>query len=325
MKIAVLGLGFMGSVHVRALGGIAGAELAAVYSGDSRKLSGDLTAVQGNLGSPGGTFDFSRVQQFGDIPALLADPGLDAIDICLPTHLHEEVAVAALRAGKHVLVEKPIALDGAAARRMIAEAGRAGRVLMSAQVLRFFPEYVALREAMGGLGAVRAASFGRRTGEPAWGGWLKDAARSGGGAFDLLIHDVDLCLHLFGRPNAMAATGFADWISGRLFYDGFTAGIEGGWQASAAFPFAMEYLVTMERGAIGYSSSGTPPTLYAETAQPLPLAACDGYAAEIAYFIECCRTGSRPERCPPEESAMAVELMRSLLAAREKNGEKIEC
>ena len=109
MRIAVLGLGFMGSMHVRALGEGADAELAAVYSSDPRKLAGDLTAIQGNLGGPGKRFDFSTLKPYCDIPPLLADSGIDAVDLCLPTHLHEEVAVAALRAGKHVLVEKPMA------------------------------------------------------------------------------------------------------------------------------------------------------------------------------------------------------------------------
>src|SRR5215472_10544816 len=221
MRIAVIGLGFMGSMHIQALQKLAGVELIAVYSSDSRKRSGDLTGIQGNLGGPGQSFDFARVKQYSDITALLADPAIDAVDLCLPTHLHEGVTLDALHAGKHVLVEKPIALDGDSARRMIAAAQKAGRVLMAAQVLRFFPEYVALRDAIDRYGPVRAASFSRRCAEPGWGGWLKDKARSGGGAFDLLIHDVDMCLSLFGRPRAVAANGFGDWVVGQFFYDEF--------------------------------------------------------------------------------------------------------
>src|SRR5450432_2755749 len=153
MRIAMLGLGFMGGVHLRALRQVAGASVAAVFSNDERQLSGDLTATQGNLGRPGERFDFSAVKQYRELGAVLGDPEIDAVDICLPTFLHEDVAVAALRAGKHVLVEKPMALEGASARRIIAAAERAVRILMGAQVLRFFPEYVALHNAMPGLGA----------------------------------------------------------------------------------------------------------------------------------------------------------------------------
>jgi predicted dehydrogenase len=214
---------------------------------------------------------------------------------------------------------------------MIAEAARAGRILMTAQVLRFSPEYVALRNALPGLGAVRGAFFRRRCAAPAWGGWLTDPAKSGGGVFDLLIHDVDMCLHLFGRPDAVSATGHyqapagLDLLHGQLFYPFGVVVVSGGWQHPGAFPFAMEYSVTLDGGAIEYHSAGRPPTLYTGTEQALPLEPRDGYAAELAYFVECCRLGRQPELCPPQESALAVELMRTLLAARENDGRKILC
>jgi predicted dehydrogenase len=316
---------------LRALREVPDATLVAVFSNVEQQLTGDLTATQGNLGRPGERFDFSNIKQYRDLPAVLADPDVDAVDLCLPTFLHEDAAVAALRAGKHVLVEKPIALDGEGARRIVAEAERAGRILMSAQVLRFFPEYVALREAMPGLGAVRGAFFRRRCAAPAWGGWLKDPEKSGGGVFDLLIHDVDMCLHLFGKPDAVSAVGFCDTaasldtLHAQLFYPFGEVVVSGGWQHEGAFPFGMEYSVTLDGGTIEFSSSGRPPTLYNQTETALPLEVRDGYAAEIAYFVECCRSGKQPERCPPRESALAVELMRTLLVARERNGRKILC
>jgi predicted dehydrogenase len=321
MQVAVLGLGFMGSVHARALG----PRLGAVYSSDARKLTGDLSGIKGNLDGAGGTLDFSGVKPYSDIAALLADPAIGAVDLCLPTDLHEPVALQALRAGKHVLVEKPMALDGASARRMIAEAESCGRVLMTAQVLRFFPEYIALREALPRLGEIRHATFHRRCGTPGWGGWLKDPARSGGGIFDLLIHDVDMCLHLFGIPEEIAATGLGETIDAQLFYhDGFPVTITGGWEAPA-YPFRMEYTVAGERGIIDYSSTGRAATLFTTEAQPLPLATRTGYEAELDYFMQCCESGTQPELCPPEESAQAVELMRELLDARNRNGVKIPC
>ncbi len=327
----MLGLGFMGGVHLRALREVPGATLAAVFSNDERQLSGDLTGTQGNLGRPGERLDFSAIKQYRDIDAVLGDSDIDAVDLCLPTFLHEEVAVAALRAGKHVLVEKPMAQEAVAARRIIAESERAGRMLMCAQVLRFFPQYVALRNAMPGLGAVRGAFFRRRCAAPAWGGWLKDPAKSGGGVFDLLIHDVDMCLHLFGTPEAVSAVGHCDAgagldiLHGQLFYPFGTVVVTGGWQHEGAYPFGMEYSVTLDRGTVEYNSAGRPPTLFTQTEQALPLEGRDGYAAELEYFVECCRMGQQPERCPPRESALAVELMRALLAARERNGRKILC
>jgi predicted dehydrogenase len=331
MKIAVLGLGFMGGVHLRALQEIEGAELAAVFSNDERQLTGDLSGTQGNLGGPAGHFDFSSVKRCRELSEVFSDPEIEAVDLCLPTHFHESAAIQALRAGKHVLVEKPMALDGPAARRMVAEAERSGRILMAAQVIRFFPEYVALRNALPALGPVRSAFFRRRCAAPAWGGWLKDPLKSGGGVFDLLIHDLDFCLHLFGAPEAIAATGYTDVESGvdlldaRLFYPLGAVTVAGGWQQSGAYPFGMEYNVTAEKGAIEFRSADLPPTLYTDTALPLALAGPAGYTAELAYFIECCRHNRQPDLCPPRQSAQVVELMRELLDARERNGEKLLC
>jgi predicted dehydrogenase len=331
MRIAMLGLGFMGGVHLRAWREVAGATVTAVFSNDERQLAGDLTATQGNLGRAAECLDFSAVRKYRELDAVLGDPEIEAVDLCLPTFLHEDAAVAALRAGKHVLVEKPMALDGASARRMVAEAERAGRILMTAQVLRFFPEYVALRNAMPGLGAVRGAFFRRRCAAPGWGGWLKDPEKSGGGVFDLLIHDVDMCLHLFGRPEAVSAVGHddakagLDTLHGELFYPFGVVVVSGGWQHEGTFPFGMEYSVTLDGGTIEFNSAGRPPTLYTATEQALPLEPNDGYHAEIEYFAECCRLRRQPERCPPRESGLAVEVMRTLLAARERNGRKILC
>ena len=119
MRIGVLGLGFMGSTHLKAMRNVPRAELVAVCSNDEQKLSGDLSDIQGNLGGPGERFDFSQLRKYREVDELLADPAVEAVDICLPTDLHTDVAIKALRAGKHVLVEKPMALNTMQAQQMI--------------------------------------------------------------------------------------------------------------------------------------------------------------------------------------------------------------
>ncbi len=336
MKLAVLGLGFMGTTHLKALRRLPEAQLAAVASDVEAQLSGDLTGVAGNIGGPGECFDFSSVHKYRDVESALADPDVEAVDICLPTHMHAAVAIEALRAGKHVLVEKPMALDAPNAGRMVEEARRQGRILMAAHVLRFFPEYQALRSLLesGRVGLVRSALFRRRCGAPAWSLWMGDPEKSGGGVFDLLIHDVDMCLHLFGRPEAVSATGYEDLANGvdvltaQLFYaHGGVVLVSGGWHHPKRYPFSMEYTVTGDGGTAEYSSTGRAPAFYTSdgAVETLPLEEQDGYAAEIAYFIECCRRGRQPELCPPEDSAEAVRLTRLLLEARNLNGEKLSC
>jgi predicted dehydrogenase len=309
MRLALVGFGFMGRVHRDAIATLPGVELAGVVTRDQSKLD-------------------AAVRCYRDLAEALEDPQVDAVDVCLPTDLHEAAAIDALRGGKHVLVEKPMALNGAACARMIEEARQRGRILMVAQVLRFMPAYIALASELRGE-TPKAAAFRRRCAKPDWGEWLGDQKRSGGGVFDLLIHDVDLALHLFGAPEAISATGFGDWISARLFYrGGLAVDITGGW-LHPSFPFAMEYTVVTDRATLDYHSSSGRVWSYAAKRPPqdvtlgVVLNGPDGYAAEIAYFAECVRNRAEPVRCRPEESAAAVRLTLAMIAARADNGEKV--
>ena len=336
MRVAVAGLGFMGTTHIRTLQSIPNTELVAVCSRDEKKLAGDLSAIQGNLGGPGDRLDFSGVAKYRDLRQMLDDPRIDAVDLCLPTNMHAPVAIQAFEAGKHVLVEKPMALDAASARRMIAEAKKHQRVLMVAQVLRFFPMYQALQGLLkrDSMGVMQSAIFRRRCAAPAWSAWLADPEQSGGGVFDLLIHDVDMCLHLFGAPEAISATGYEalasgiDVITAILHYSGErTAIITGGWHHPKSYPFSMGYTVVANGGTVEYSSLNSPPALYSADGEreALPMQETDGYRAEIEYFLDCCRHRASPELCKPEDSADAVALTLAMLEARKRNGDKIPC
>ncbi len=336
MKTGVIGLGFMGSTHLQAIAKIPQAKLIAVMDQDEVRLSGDLSSIQGNLGGPGLQMDFSAIRKYRSVDAILADPDVEAIDICLPTFLHKAVAIQALRAGKHVLCEKPMALSGDEADAMIAEAESAGRVLMVAQVLRFFPAYCELSRLVrsGALGQIRSALFRRRTAVPAWGPWEMDRKKSGGGAFDLLVHDVDQCLHLFGVPETVASTGHDDMangidiVSSEFHYPSVAqVTVTGGWFHRGEYPFSMEFTVMGDRGVVEYSSAGRPVTVYWADGRKelLHPEEKDGYQAEIEYFQECCRLRRRPEACLPEESSLAVKLTKLMVDAREKKGEMVKC
>ncbi len=313
MKLAVVGLGFMGGVHLKAIAWAEGVKLAAVVS---RRAPG---------------WD---VKHYAALDEALADPEIDAVDLCLPTDMHESATIAALSAGKHVLVEKPMALSVESCHRMIAAAERAQKTLMVAQVLRFFPAYRELQRVVdkGALGGIRLAAFRRRCATPAWSEWITDKSRSGGGGFDLLIHDVDMALRLFGAPEAISATGYedaakgVDVIAARFYYDTFVAEITGGWMGPGGFPFAMEFTVLGDQGVLEYNSESRPLKRYGERyggGEEVELEPMDGYAAEIAYFAECCRSGEQPLLCTPASSAEAVRLTLAMFEARSKNGEKI--
>jgi predicted dehydrogenase len=336
MKICVIGLGFMGSTHLKAYKSIPAAQLVAVADADRNRLTGDLSEIQGNIGGPGEKYDFSQIATYSDYNDALRDPNVEAVDICLPTDMHASVALAALRAGKHTLVEKPLALDGATADQILDEARKSGRTLMCGQVLRFVGPYRMVADMIkaGELGQVRTALFRRRCAAPFWSKWLNDAQKSGGGVFDLLIHDVDYCLHAFGLPESVSAWGYEDmpagidWISAQFHYPKIgSVVVTGGWHHPKAYPFSMEFTVVTDGATLEFNSSGKPLTMYTAKGDEQKLDQDDAeiFQAELEYFLDCAINNRRPDLCPPEESALAVKLTRLMVESRNRNGERLAC
>lgn len=324
----------MGSTHLQAYQNVSGAELAAVVSGDPQKREGDLSEVKGNLGISGQKMDFSSLARYSSPEELFRDSNIEAVDLCVPSHLHASLTIQALESGKHVLVEKPMGLNGDECQKMIDAAQQNNRVLMVAQVLRFWPEYVALRQLKesGELGAVRSAFFRRRCAAPTWGGWLQDASESGGGAFDLLIHDFDFCVHLLGEPDQVSGIGVdessrgIDFLEARLNYEPpLSAIVTGGWHHPESYPFSMEYTVIFEEGTVDYHSECRPLALYRANGEKEDLAKPegDGFVAELTAFVEACKQGETPVLCDPRESRRAVMLTLAALESREKGGQSI--
>src|SRR5262245_2023775 len=117
-RIGLIGLGFMGRMHLAAYGKIRGAEIVAVADQDEKRARGDFSGAWGNIPGAIERLDMTGITGTTDFRALIAHPAVDVVDICVPTPAHEPLALAALEAGKHVLCEKPLALDAASARRM---------------------------------------------------------------------------------------------------------------------------------------------------------------------------------------------------------------
>lgn len=328
VKIGIVGLGFMGATHLNAYSKVPGVEVRGVCTRNEQALSGDLSHVGGNLKQAASTYDFSHMRRWVNWEEMMLDPEIDAVDICLPTDMHTEVALAALEAGKHVYCEKPMALHLADCDRMVRMADEQKRVLMIAQVLRFWPEYERLRDFVrnGNTGAIREARFSRSCGLPAWSRWLPVETRSGGAVLDLLVHDIDQILLLFGMPESLVAkaNGEVDTIDARLRYSGgLEIQLEGGW-LPAEKPFQMSFSVQSERTAIELTPDGLFEGKEADR-QKVDVGDGNAYESEIAYFVDCCQKGTRPERCLPEDSAAAVKLALLLKESRARGGEQIKC
>jgi predicted dehydrogenase len=329
VNIGILGLGFMGATHLSACSKIEGCEVAAVSTRDQKTLSGDLSHIGGNLGREGPFPDFSAAAKYTDWRELIHDPNIDAVDICLPTDLHEAAAVGALEAGKHVLCEKPMALSNAGCERMLRAAETQGRILMIGHVLRFWPAYVYLRKFItsGEYGRIKSATFIRQSGVPDWSSWLPDPERSGGAILDLLIHDIDQALALFGPPQGLRAKslGEGDTVAATLIQEGGPElRIQGGWFA-AGTPFSMSFQVQAERAQLDYSQAGLVLNDLSGQRNVIELGDDDPYTAQLSYFVNCCQSGRQPELGSPQDAAAAVEVALLLKESRARNGELVLC
>jgi len=306
VNIGIVGIGFMGVTHFKAYEKVKGAKVTAIASRDPRKRKGDWRSIQGNFGGSGGVQDLSKMACYESMDELLADPKVDLVDICLPTYLHTRASLEALKAGKHVILEKPIALDLGEADRVIAAAKKQKRHFMVAHVLRFFPEFRLIKDLMesGDYGRVRAARFRRIISQPAW--WdPKELQRTGGPAIDLHIHDADFVQFLFGMPQAVVATGFVgrggtvEHIDTHYHFGGKSMSVtaEGGWLAQQGCPFEHGYDVYFEDATLKYNSSWGPPVLLTKdgkTRKPR-VPKKDGFVGELQAAAAAV-AGNKPSR-----------------------------
>ena len=319
--VGVVGIGFMGSTHVRAWRAAEQAglpcRLAAVCDTQAERLSGRAEAT-GNIdlgGDDAVLFDPARILATARLDELLADPAVDAVSVCTRTDTHVEVALAAIEAGKHVLVEKPVALDVAGIERLDAAARDADVTVMPAHCMRFWPGWSWLHErvAKGDLGRVQSAVFRRLGSGPTWSrDFYADPARSGGALMDLHIHDADFIHWCFGEPDEVIATGTRDHLTALYRYAAGPAHVaaEGGWDHTTGFPFRMRYTVVLDGVTADFDLGRDPELLLFRDGEGMPvvLPELSAYDAEIRHFLDVLVSG-----CPPivtlADAAAAARLL----------------
>jgi predicted dehydrogenase len=209
IRVGIAGIGFMGMIHYLAYQKVKGVKVAALCETLRERLDGDWRAIKGNFGPAGTLMDLSGIAKYVQLDAMLADPKIDVVDICLPPAAHASVAIAALKAGKHVFSEKPISLSASDATKMVKAAEKAGKQLMIGQVLPFFPEYAFAYKAAtsGKYGKLLGGHFKRIISDPQW---LKDfynPQKVGGPMLDLHVHDAHFIRLLCGMPKTVTSSG----------------------------------------------------------------------------------------------------------------------
>lgn len=298
MRIGIVGIGFMGMIHYLAAKRTPGVKVAAIATRDPRKRAGDWTMIQGNFGPRGQQEDLTGVTVYDDLAALLGDTSVDLVDICLPNDGHHAAALAALRSGKHVLVEKAIALTIEQADEMLAAAADAGKTLQVAHVLPFFPEFKFALEAARDrrYGALRGAHFRRHISPPDWSGAMADLQRTGGPIVDLHIHDTHFIALLAGRPQAVFSRGLLregvpEYVSTQYLYDEPTPCLTAtsGSISSPSRPFTHGFEIYFDDATV-YFEAGTPLTVYTKSGVETPSLPAgdplDAFADELKAAIE---------------------------------------
>jgi predicted dehydrogenase len=209
LRVGLVGIGFMGWIHYLSYMKTKGVKIAAVCTRDERRLGGDWTGIKGNFGPPGEKVDLKGVARFTRLDDLLKDDSIDLVDICLPPNVHAEASIAALKAGKHVFVEKPMGLTTAECDQIMKAADKAGKQVLVGHSLPSLPEYVYARKMIdsGKYGKLLGGHFKRIISDPLWLKDFWDPKKVGGPLVDLHVHDAHFIRLLFGMPTAVTSQG----------------------------------------------------------------------------------------------------------------------
>lgn len=310
MRVGIVGIGFMGMIHYLAYQKVRGAKVVAIAARDEKKLAGDWRGIKGNFGPPGEQMDLGKIGRYADWRELLKDPNVDTVDICLPPSLHAEVAIAAVKAGKHVLVEKPVALETAEAERMVKAADASGKLLMVAQVLPFFPEYEFAREAIesGKYGRLLGGHFKRVIADPLWIKDFHDPKGAGGPIVDLHIHDAHFIRLVCGMPKKVFSSGRVQDGGVRfattqfVYEDGLAVSATSGVIDQQGRSFTHAFEIYLEKATLAYDFAVVedkptplmPLTIFTKDGKAKPVklpAGGDAFVAELTAAAKSVKTG----------------------------------
>ena len=154
---------------------------------------------------------YGITRKFGNYKKLLECDEIDGVSVCTPNYVHCEITLAALKAGKHVLCEKPIGMNAVEGEQMVQASRKEGKILQIGYNTRFTPSLQALKRhidagELGQLYYARAQAL-RIRGIPGWGVFIDKEKQGGGPLIDIGVHILDLTLWLMGHPKPIAASG----------------------------------------------------------------------------------------------------------------------
>jgi UDP-N-acetylglucosamine 3-dehydrogenase len=313
MRVGVIGAGFIGAIHLDAYANMPEVEVLGVA--DTRPE----TAAAGAA--------IVGAHAYPSYEELVAAEEVDIVDVCLPTAYHRELALKAARAGKHVILEKPIARTLEDAQAIVEAFSDTHQRLFVGHVVRFFPEYQRIKAMVdeGDLGTVGIVRTSRRS--PflrGWNDWYADWRMSGGVLLDMLIHDFDFLRWTLGEVERLYARGVAGREYNRLDYalvtlrfaGGAIAHVEGHWGYPGPFNYSIEVAGSRALVVADSTQPGSVQLLGGAAGageSPDFLTGKSPFQTELEHFIHCIATGEE-SLVEPED---AYEALRIGLAATE--------
>jgi len=331
IRVALIGFGGIARIHNNAYRSLEREgypiKLVAVCE---KNVESVRQAVKINLGNDTEPLADS-VRVYSDADELLKNEEFDLADICLPTFLHKDMSVKFLSAGKHVLCEKPMALNSSDCAEMVRMAREKGLRLMIGQCLRFSHCYLYLKKCFEekNFGALKYVTMHRLSEYPRWSPAFADLERTGGCILDTHIHDIDVARFIFGEPRSASAVAynkmpFCQVVNSRLDYEGFPVIAECCWDESRDKPFEVGFRAIFEDATL--VSDCATVKVYENGKEPyvVELTPTDYIRDEI---LEVCRLVSDPEaddgHNPPESAYMSVRLIEKLKESASLGGERI--
>ncbi|MGG6312373.1 Gfo/Idh/MocA family protein [Paenibacillus macerans] len=307
MRIAIAGCGGMGRVHAGEFAAMPGVELVGVCDIEFH-LAKELAAKTG-------------AQAFSTYEEMMSIVKPEVVSLTLPSYLHKEYICRSAQLGVHIICEKPISLTEEDAREAISTCEQHGVKLFLGHVVRFFPEYAQIKEAvnagvLGRMGVVHLKRVGSHPGTARE--WYFDEEKSGGVIVDLMIHDIDFALSTLGEPKSVytlrriwEASDYA--LITLVFQNGAVAHLEGYWGDPGNFRTSAEYAgsggiiradseksrsVTIRRSRLAPEGQR-----FAEIPES-PLQHSP-YYLELEHFITCIRE-NRESTVTPEDACRAL-------------------
>ncbi len=276
---------------------------------------------------------------YTDFLELVKDPEVDAVDICLPHHLHRSAIIAAAEAGKHILCEKPLCLTAEEATDVREAVQKAGVTLMCAHNQLFMPAVAKAKEildsgALGTVYEVRTTDSFFNDFDPENMGWRAHAATSGGGEYiDTGYHPTYLLMHLSGgiptQAFAMMSTHRLKFMEGEdsaqvlvRFDNGSVGQLVTSWAYEAA-PGTDRFSAVGEKGSLSSDGSTLRVKIRGEEEQVFESEPIDTFAAEIADFVTCLETGRRPLNTEVEGIAVLGIILAAYQSTRSGKVENI--